>query len=301
MPYGPQADGANALVDFTATGSDTPLVFQDRLQAGGVTLVRCRAPANPDGVRIISPQTTIVVSSGPAFDLDWQSPDSGRVQSSTIGRGRIMLYEADVPVWKRWHSAPSIFVVALAPEFLENVRQTAFEPSNGPSLRTFAGLEDQVAYRLARLAERELRAGGAGGRVYVESLGTALAVHVQRTYGGDRQVERRTGGLPPAELRRVTEYVAAHLGNNIGLTDLAAVVGLSPHHFGGAFKTATGLSPHQYIIDRRVERARELLRDRQRTLAEVASTTGFSSQSHLTTNFRRVMGITPARFRRSIG
>lgn len=300
MPYGPQEDGANALVDFTLTGVETPLVFEDRLQAGGVTLVRCRAPANSDGRRIVSPQTTIVVSSGPAFDLDWQPPDSGPVQSSTIGRGRIMLYEADVPVWKRWHSAPSIFVVALEPEFVETVRQTAFEPSNGTSLRTFAGLEDRVAYRLTRLAERELRAGGAGGRVYVESLATALTVHVLRTYGGDRQVERRIGGLAPAQLRRVTEYVAARLGENVGLADLAMVAGLSPHHFGDAFKAATGLSPHQFVIERRVERAQELLRDRERTLAQVALAAGFSSQSHLTTNFRRVTGSTPARFRRSL-
>lgn len=211
-----------------------------------------------------------------------------------------MLYEAGMPVWKRWHGTPSIFVVALAPEFLEHVRQTAFEPSNGASLRTFAGLEDRVAYRLARLAERELRAGGSGGRVYIDSVATALAVHVLRSYGGDRRVERRLGGLTPAQVRRVTEYVAAHLADNVGLTELAQVAGLSPHHFGGAFKAATGVSPHQYVIERRIERAQELLRDRELSLAHVAAAVGFSSQSHLTTNFQRVTGTTPARFRRSL-
>ena len=300
MPYSPQADGASAFVDFNAADSDTPLIFEDRLHAGGVTLVRCRAPSNPDGGRIVSPQTTIVVSAGPAFDLEWQAPGGERRQSSTIGRGRVMLYEAGVPVWKRWHGTPSIFVVALAPAFLEHVRQTAFEPSNGASLRTFAGLEDRVAYRLVRLAERELRAGGAGGRVYIDSLSTLLSVHLLRTYGGDRRVERRIGGLTPTQVRRVTEYVAAHLADNIGLAGLAAVAGLSPHHFGSAFKAATGLSPHQYIIERRVERAQELLRHRELSLAQVAVAVGFSSQSHLTTNFHRGTGITPARFRRSL-
>ena len=300
MPDGPQADGENALVDFTAADSGTPLIFEDRLHAGGITLVRCRAPANPGGGRIVSPQTTIVVSAGPAFDLEWQTPEGERRQSSTIGRGRVMLYEAGVPVWKRWHGAPSIFVVALAPEFVEHVRQTAFEPSNGARLLTFAGLEDRVAYRLTRLAERELRAGGSGGRVYIDSLATVLTVHVLRTYGGDRRIERRVGGLAPAQVRRVTEYVAAHLADNVGLAELAGVAGLSPHHFGGAFKAATGMSPHQYVIERRIERAQELLRNHELSLAQVALAAGFSSQSHLTTNFHRVTGITPARFRRSL-
>ena len=298
MPYGPQADGASAFVDFTATDSNTPLIFEDRLHAGGVTLVRCQAPSNLGGGRIISPQTTIVVSTGPAFDLEWQTPDDERRQASTIGRGRVMVYAAGVPVWKRWQASPSIFVVALAPEFVEHVRQTAFEPSNGAALRTFAGLEDRVAYRLTRLAERELQAGGSGGRVYIDSVATALTVHLLRTYGGDRRIERRLGGLAPAQVRRVTEYVAAHLAENVGLAELAGVAGLSPHHFGGAFKTATGMSPHQYVIERRVERAQELLRHGELSLAQVAFAAGFSSQSHLTTNFQRVTGITPARFRR---
>jgi AraC-like DNA-binding protein len=85
-----------------------------------------------------------------------------------------------------------------------------------------------------------------------------------------------------------------------GLVELAAIAGLSPHHFVGAFKISVGKPPHRFVMERRVQRAVELLRDGNRTIAEIANAAGFSSQSHLTANFRRVTGLTPGRFRRSL-
>ena len=291
--------GASARVDFAATGASGPLIFEDRLHVGAITLARCLAPPNPNGGCIVSPQTHVVVPTGPAFDLDWRANTSDRTRSSTISRGRVMLYEANAPVWKRWTASPSIFVLAIAPEFIDDIRRRSLEPSNGNKLRTFVGFEDPVADNLIRLAERELRDGGTRGRLYVEGLASALVVHLLQTYGGEKPAERHAGGLAPAQLRRVVDYVSAHLADELALGDLAALAGLSPHHFGDAFKTATGVAPYQYVIERRVERAGELLRDVRQTVAEVAIAVGFSSQSHLTRHFRRITGETPARFRRS--
>ncbi len=82
--------------------------------------------------------------------------------------------------------------------------------------------------------------------------------------------------------------------------ELSKVTGLSPHHFGDAFKAATGKSPHRYVIERRLSRARELLRETDRSISDIAYAVGFSSQSHFTANFRRVVGFTPNRFRRLV-
>lgn len=291
---------AGDRVDFAAAVPTGPLIFEDRLHAGAIALARCLAPPNPNGGSIVSPQTHVVVPTGPAFDLDWRASTSDRTHSSTISRGRVMLYEANAPVWKRWTASPSIFVFAIAPEFIDDIRRRALEPSNGNKLRTFVGFEDPVADNLVRLAERELRDGGVRGRLYTEGLASALVVHLLQAYGGEKTAERHAGGLAPAQLRRIVDYVAAHLADELALSDLAALAGLSPHHFGDAFKMATGVAPYQYVIERRIERARELLRGAHQSVAEVAVAVGFSSQSHLTRHFRRITGETPARFRRSL-
>jgi AraC family transcriptional regulator len=103
--------------------------------------------------------------------------------------------------------------------------------------------------------------------------------------------------LPRQRLRAVIEYIDEHLGSELSLDDLAAVARLSPYHFARLFKNSTGLPPHQYVIARRVERAKELLRDRVRLpLAEIALEMGFSSQSHFTRHFKRLVGVTPRLF-----
>ena len=101
-------------------------------------------------------------------------------------------------------------------------------------------------------------------------------------------------------MRRVLDYIDAHLTDELGLIELAAIAGLSPHHFVEAFKISVGKPPHQLVMERRVQRAQELLRDDERSIAEIAHAAGFSSQSHLTANFRKVTGLTPGRFRRSL-
>jgi AraC family transcriptional regulator len=106
------------------------------------------------------------------------------------------------------------------------------------------------------------------------------------------------GGLPGRKLRAVLEYIHQHLVTNLTLRDLAAVAHLSPYHFARLFKISTGLPPRQYIIGRRVERAKQLLRgDDDLTLAQVAARAGFCDQGHFTRHFKRLVGVTPKRFR----
>ena len=106
------------------------------------------------------------------------------------------------------------------------------------------------------------------------------------------------GGLSPAALRRVQVFVEANIERAIHIPDLAARAGLSVHHFGRAFRTSTGGTPRAFIEQRRIERARTLIEDTDRSLAEIAAATGFATQSHLTTAFRRATGFTPAAYRR---
>lgn len=105
------------------------------------------------------------------------------------------------------------------------------------------------------------------------------------------------GGLSPGAARRVREHVEAHMSENIDLAALAAIAGLSVYHFARAFKHSTGVTPHQYLVSRRIERAKEMLARTEAPLAEIALATGFSDQSHLSRHFRQILGITPSHFR----
>jgi AraC family transcriptional regulator len=145
----------------------------------------------------------------------------------------------------------------------------------------------------------ELTAGGAGGRLAAESLANLLAIHLIRHVTGARQPNRRRyGTLPRAKLRAVVAYIEDHLDASPTLEQMAAVARLSPYYFVRQFKRATGLPPHQYVIARRVERAKQFLQaGADLSLAEVAACAGFSDQSQFCQHFKRRVGVTPGQFR----
>jgi AraC-like DNA-binding protein len=105
------------------------------------------------------------------------------------------------------------------------------------------------------------------------------------------------GGLSPGAIRRIREYVEAHLGDSMDLATLAAVAGLSIHHFARGFKQSTGLTPHHYLTRKRVERAQDMLAHTALSLSDIAYAVGFSDQSHLARHFRQLLGTTPGQFR----
>src|SRR5262249_34013209 len=147
----------------------------------------------------------------------------------------------------------------------------------------------------------ELAAGGAGGRLASESLANVLAVHLIRHILAPRRPERRRdGALPRGRLRAVVEYIEEHLDASPSLEQIASVARLSPSHFARQSRAATGLPPHQYVIVRRVERAKQLLQaGTDLSLAEVAAHAGFSDQSQFSGHFKRMVGVTPGQFRTS--
>jgi AraC-like DNA-binding protein len=148
---------------------------------------------------------------------------------------------------------------------------------------------------LARCLAAECDTPDRFSRLYVDSLTLAACIDFLRLgqEGSDRA--RR---LPPRQLRRVTEYVIEHLSEAVRLGELAAIVGLSQSQFGRAFKASTGLSPHQWQLNARIARARELLLSGALSLSEIALITGFAEQSHFTRVFKSVTGTSPAAWRR---
>jgi AraC family transcriptional regulator len=138
--------------------------------------------------------------------------------------------------------------------------------------------------------------------ILVEALNTALAVKMVRHFIDPSKIAPPlSNGLSRERLQRVRDYIDAHLDDRLTLVDLAGVACLSPYHFSRSFKLALGINPQQYLIQRRLERAKMLMLRTNLPLARVAQEAGFSDQSHLTSVFRRQIGVTPGQFRAANG
>jgi AraC family transcriptional regulator len=270
----------------------------DRLGWVGMEAARyCEAPAFEFNAPAIT-YHRLVLFTRPPEELDLMY--EGVRRHVPPPAGAITLVPAGSPAWVRSSGHRDELHVFLEPGVVERVATEAFDLD--PARLTVPPLDglDLPHLRAALWAvDSELSAGGAGGPLAAESLANVVAVHLLRHVLAPRSPERgRDGVLPRGRLRAVVEHIEEHLDGGPTLAQLAAVVGLNPYHFARQFKAATGLPPHQYVILRRVERARHLLQaGTDLSLAEVALHAGFCDQSQFCRHFKRLVGVTPGQFR----
>jgi AraC family transcriptional regulator len=150
---------------------------------------------------------------------------------------------------------------------------------------------------LAELLSRTLVEGNSTDKgLYAESVGQTLVMHIARI----ERPQSKANALPKWRLKRVQEYIAAHLDEPLSLADLASVAGLSRMHFAAQFRAATGYRPHDYLLYQRIESSKAILSSTEMPLAEVALAVGFQAQAHFTTVFKRMIGEPPGRWRRAV-
>jgi AraC family transcriptional regulator len=124
---------------------------------------------------------------------------------------------------------------------------------------------------------------------------------VRRFYkDADRHTHPSFGKIPARNVARVVDYIEASIDQDLRLAPLASVAAMSVYHFARRFRETVGVTPHAYVLSRRLDRARGMLRNREISVAQVAAACGFSSQSHLTTTFSNAFGVTPGKFRRAL-
>jgi AraC family transcriptional regulator len=186
----------------------------------------------------------------------------------------------------------------LSPTLIQKIAASAdLNPDRVELIDTLGTFDPQVeAIALSLLSE--LRSDGLGGKLYVESLATILGVHLLRYHSSVKDLSpSRPTGLAQTTLRPAITYIEDHLAEDLSLSDLAAVVHLSPYHFARLFKESVGFPPHQYVIQRRVERAKLLLSTTNWSLTTIAHMVGFAHESHLALHFKRLTGLTPKHYR----
>jgi AraC family transcriptional regulator len=194
-------------------------------------------------------------------------------------------------------SEPNRFLmVAFDPSFLSMAWRTMAKRGE-IQLQPCSGVDDRLIEGICLELRRELEQGAPSGKLYSETLATSLAVHLATQYGV------KTATAPEIEdhscsraVRQALEHINEHFTTDLSLGDIAKVAGLSPFHFTRVFKRQVGLSPYQFLLQRRIDRAKQLLLRQDRTIAAVALEVGFYDQSHFTNHFRRICGVTPRKF-----
>lgn len=219
-----------------------------------------------------------------------------RFQKDQFHAGDILIVPAHTPHYARWDTEHRYLVLSLDPSaFLHTVQATG-EWEKAELVPHFA-TADPLVHGIGLAFKAELESNGLGGRLYVDSLGITLLMHLFLRYSAQKTIlSAQEGGLPTYRLRQVVEYMDAYLDRDLALAELAAVARMSPNYFTQLFKQSTGLTPHQYVIQRRVERAKHLLMEGKGTIADIALQVGFAHQSHLNRHFKRWVGVTPKVF-----
>ncbi len=218
----------------------------------------------------------------------------GRTQRRLQSRGDIDLVPAGLPgSWEDDRSA-RILRIRVSPKLLAETAESMGVHGDRIDLVPQHQLRDPQLEHIAWAFEAELRSHDAGEWIYGESLATALAARLVQRYASSARVAVSQGrGLSRRQLGQVVDYVEANLDRTLSLAELAQIAGASPSHFKTLFKRSTEMPVHQYVVKRRVERARLLLE--QGTLAAVAAQeSGFSDQSHMARWMRRILGVKPS-------
>jgi AraC family transcriptional regulator len=159
--------------------------------------------------------------------------------------------------------------------------------------------QDRVMWGLANALLDSVEHANERSTLFIDQVALTFCAHVVKAYGNAAVPDEiASGGLSPWQLRRVLDFIAAHLNDDHSISELARECGLSSGYFSRAFRQTTGVTPHQWVIRRRVERARQLLLGNGLELADIALVCGFVDQSHFTRVFAKLEGESPGRWRR---
>lgn len=226
----------------------------------------------------------------------WMSPLTVRPLQSAGGwqvlRPQVRLWRPDEAQHFQWDGSVHQHFVFVSPERIERILE---RPYAACGIDRWGGrdFDDRLVNQLITAMTLDCAERSPAGPLVVDSLVTAL---VHRLAGTAPPASARNS-ISPARVQRVLEFIEAELHRPLGLDELAAQADVGVRRFCAAFRDAVGTSPHQHLLQRRVERAKGLLREGTQSLAEIAAAVGFSDQSQLTRTFSRIAGMSPGRYR----
>ena len=227
----------------------------------------------------------------------WQAIGD-RSYSGIYTKGDISITPADILNSYQAYGDDHYILIKIPPQLIKQVATETVnsDPDCIELVTEFRARNHQIE-QLAMMLRTELHQGKNGmGQLYIETLTNALIVNLLRDYAGKPQIPTYEGGLSDRQLLCVTDYINDCLTQTIKVQDLAELLGISRFHFSRLFKQTTGISPHQYVMQQRIELAKQLLKQ-DVSIADIALDCGFNSHSHLGKYFRQMTGMTPKAYR----
>lgn len=224
---------------------------------------------------------------------------AGRQESCLIPPGGAFIMPGGVDFGVRLEAELDTVHFYLRRGILEEIAEDFAAAGAAADIVPELGVLDPLLEQIALSLRAQLHDTAPASALYVDQLARTAAarlLHAHSTARGSGALTRRSG-LSERQLRCAIDYIEAHLDRDPGLPELAGAAGLSPVYFARQFKRATGLPPHQYLMRRRIDRAKRLLATSDQPIAAIAVDCGFCHQEHLTRLFRRHCGITPAAYR----
>ena len=245
------------------------------------------------------PYAIVCMHVGPSVEVTCER--GGRLRHGREVAGDLDIIPAHTPAaWETKQSGTTL-VMRVPDELLRNVAsELDMDPHNIEIADRFQ-LRDPFIEHIGWAIKADLESGGAGGRLFRESLGRALAARLlQRHSRRSLPMRDPQGGLSAWKLKLVISHIEDNLESELSLAEIAQVAGVSVSHLKTLFRRSTGTPVHQYILRRRVERAKLLLQDQNLSIAQIAFATGFAHQSHLARHMRKILGVTPAVARKDL-
>ncbi|WP_437752548.1 helix-turn-helix domain-containing protein [Sorangium sp. So ce1389] len=279
------------MTDFRFTTSPGP----PGAPWGAVALVVRRDQPPCDGVSGAFDAHVLGVHLGAPARVRQRRED--RVHEGVFGRGDLTVIPAR---WQStcWTRDRSGFLHVHVPDALVARVAEGIAPSGGREVACLFRFDDALSRELALSMLHEVETGGEAAAGYVEASAVILAARMLRAAGLSVSPAPRSG-LPLPVLRRAKELLHEGMERNVGVVELADAAGMNVHHFSRMFKRSTGLSPHRYLGQIRVDRAKALLADPRRRIVDVAAEVGFANASHFAAFFRKATGTTPGAYRRA--
>jgi AraC family transcriptional regulator len=292
---------ATATIDLTNQQEaarvlpQAPLVDSYHTGWKGVTFTHyCHPPHETVEHRLVQ-HSLVIADAKSCFQAERRL--DGKFKHYAHGNGRVDVIPAFLSHSTNWDREVEFSVIAICPTLLNQTTQE-LRPHE-IELIPQCSIDDPVIQQLALALKLEIQTGCMSGRLYGELLGTALAVRLAANYAVSKPALGFSGnGLPQSQLKRVIDYIKANLTQDLSILDLATLTSMSESHFSRSFKQSVGIAPYQYLIQQRVERAKQLLKKRSIAISTIALDCGFANQTHLTKVFRQMTGITPKAYQK---
>jgi AraC family transcriptional regulator len=223
---------------------------------------------------------------------------AGKRETERRQLGDIAIIPAGISHRCNWNTTARFGILAIEPTLLQQVGQDWVNPDKIELMPQFMSKRDDLIQSIFATLSAELATGGIGSNLLVDSLKTTLTIHLLRNYCTTLpRLSSHADGLSDAKLTLIKDYINTHLDLDLKLTELSTIAQISPYHFLRLFKKSVGITPHQYILQQRIDRAKYLLQSSNLDISEIAFRVGFCDSSHLTRCFKNSLGKTPSQWR----